>query len=220
MTTVSDITVDDVEFSDNKVGLEVHHSTVTNLEVKDCTFQDNTNYGIRIDSAGVVNGLTVKDSYFDNQKWAGIGSYGYIDGLIIRGCTFINHYFCGIMLGAEFYPHSPVNHYYRNVDIQTSTFENNDIGIDVYVYGSTEHEISDIQLHYCSFIDNEGYGVCFYDFGMKGAYEDVKIDATLNWWGDAHGPSRSMGKAKGHEEVKGDRVSSNVKFAPWLQEEP
>ena len=45
----------------------------------------------------------------------------------------------------------------------------------------------------------------------------ILVTAEANWWGDKRGPSRAMGKAKGHDEVKGAKVSPNVRFAPWLQ---
>jgi nitrous oxidase accessory protein NosD len=45
------------------------------------------------------------------------------------------------------------------------------------------------------------------------------VDATCNWWGNKRGPSRAMGAAEGHDDNKGDRVSPNVKFAPWSKEE-
>ncbi len=56
--------------------------------------------------------------------------------------------------------------------------------------------------------------------GMYNADLDptYKVNAENNWWGDPRGPSRAMGKAKGHDQVKGDRVSPNVRFAPWLKE--
>ncbi len=62
-------------------------------------------------------------------------------------------------------------------------------------------------INYNNIFNNTDYGI----------YTDTAVDATNNWWGDKRGPSRAMGKAKGHDEVKGDSVSPNVKFAPWLK---
>ena len=212
--TVSGSTIEDVEIQGaGSAGMEVHHSTVTNVLVKDCDFEGNTitNYGIRIDSAGVVNDFTVEDSTFDNHVIAGIGSYGYIDGLTVSGSTFTNAW-CGIMLGAEAYGPEYIPKYIRNVDVSFCDFHDNDIGFNVYVYGSLEHEIENINVHYCSITSNNDWGVIFYDFNLD--YEDVVIDARFNWWGDPTGPTRQL--PNGKWVGKGDKVSDNVKFAPWL----
>ena len=44
------------------------------------------------------------------------------------------------------------------------------------------------------------------------------IDATYNWWGHASGPSGADGRTtkKGKEIGKGDAVSANVDWDPWL----
>jgi len=67
-----------------------------------------------------------------------------------------------------------------------------------------------ILINYNNFEGNVVYGV-------ESWTTDSSVDATLNWWGNKRGPSRARGKAKGHDNVKGDRVSPNVKFAPWLR---
>jgi hypothetical protein len=54
------------------------------------------------------------------------------------------------------------------------------------------------------------------NYGVDNSNGVGTIDAENNWWGDKRGPSRAIGKAKGHDSVKGDKVSPNVKFAPWL----
>ena len=68
------------------------------------------------------------------------------------------------------------------------------------------------KVHYNNIHDNGEYGLIVLNAAGK------TVDATLNWWGDPRGPSRAMGKAKGHEDAKGDRVSPGVRFAPWLRE--
>ena len=45
-------------------------------------------------------------------------------------------------------------------------------------------------------------------FGVE-SFTDEDVDATLNWWGDADGPS---GEGPGN----GDAVTTNVSFDPWL----
>ena len=207
--TVSGSIIEDVKIQDaGSAGMEVHHSTVTNILVKDCDFIDNANYGLRIDSAGMVNDFTVDGCTFDTHIEAGIGSYGYIDGLTVTGSYFTEAY-RGMMFGLEYLPYR----YIKNVEVEGSTFEYNYIGINVYVYGTANHEIENIQVHVCSFTDNE-WGVKFTELGMKDVYEDVLIDARFNYWGDETGPARQL--PNGKWVGRGDKVSGNVDFTPWL----
>jgi len=59
------------------------------------------------------------------------------------------------------------------------------------------------EAHYNSIVGNTEYGV------NNTATET--FNATLNWWGNASGPSYSPGTK--------DKVSSNVTYSPWLMEE-
>lgn len=89
--TIRNVTIDNVA-SLNSIasGLEVHHSTVTNLVINDCLFSGNGLHGMRIDSAGVVHGMTITDSHFDGND-AGMTIYGDTDGVVILNSTFNNN---------------------------------------------------------------------------------------------------------------------------------
>lgn len=104
-----------------------------------------------------------------------------------------------------------------SVDIKENEIHDNQIGIkiwsDAYWIDYGVDDPGAPEVHYNNIYDNTEYGLLVVD-----EYPDFRVDATLNWWGDSRGPSRAMGKAKGHDEVKGDRVSSNVRFAPWLKQ--
>ncbi len=70
-------------------------------------------------------------------------------------------------------------------------------------------DVSDItgtSVNYNNFVDNTNYGI----------YNGVAstIDAAYNWWGSPTGPGRKLphGKWVG----KGDKVSDNVDYIPWL----
>lgn len=98
---------------------------------------------------------------------------------------------------------------------------NNDTGIGSMAYDLSwpEHSTpSDTEVHHNNIVGNENFGVkssiWWHDTGEVLAEQ---VDATYNWWGDKRGPSRAMGNAEGHDDVKGDKVSANVKFAPWLR---
>lgn len=81
----------------------------------------------------------------------------------------------------------------------------------IYVSHSTYPPSQNVDIHSNNIYGNTEYGVQDYN-------GDNDVDATRNWWGDKRGPSRAMGEAVGHDNVKGDRVSPNVKFAPWAKE--
>jgi len=56
------------------------------------------------------------------------------------------------------------------------------------------------------------------NFGVNNLVGDVNLDATNNWWGHASGPSGDHGRVNKHGKVigKGDAVSDNVQWNPWL----
>lgn len=207
--TVKDVTIRNCKVTGNKYGIFIHHSTVANWTIVDCECTDNL-HGFRADSGAVVNGLTVTNSKFSDNEEGGIMSYANIDGLTVTGGTFTNNGF-GIMLGAE----SSTPKYIKNVDVTESTFNNNSkspygLGFWIYVYGSYYHEIENINVDDCSFTDNP-HGVGFHDMVGWG-YDDVVINATLNWWGDRRGPG---GNAI-FPESTGDNVTDNVLYDPWI----
>ncbi|RKY63156.1 MAG: hypothetical protein DRQ08_10180 [Candidatus Latescibacterota bacterium] len=64
-------------------------------------------------------------------------------------------------------------------------------------------------VRHCWIYDNTGYG-------LRNVDASVTVDATNNWWGDPSGPY--------HEDLnpdgKGNPVSDNVAFSPWLRTPP
>jgi len=86
----------------------------------------------------------------------------------------------------------------ENVNVKNNTFTGNSIGI--YVFG-TQTELNGITVNFNNFDDNSWYGV-----RNEGG---ETLDATKNWWGANDGPSYAG-------PGKGDRVSDNVDFEPWL----
>jgi hypothetical protein len=110
----------------------------------------------------------------------------------------------------------PSNFVFLPNTIENNTF-NNPCGSGVHYYCGDDYTEDNVSyptdvLRYNNFSGNL-YGVY-----VDGAYSNqIVVDAQENWWGDKSGPSRAMGKAQGHEEVKGDKVSPNVIFAPWLK---
>jgi hypothetical protein len=106
-----------------------------------------------------------------------------------------------------------------------NTFESFDIHNTCY--GFKIEKSDDNFITKCNIHDNYSEGVhicsgCFESTGNKlncnniydnadyGVYKEYtpSVDATGNWWGDAHGPSHSPGN--------GDKVSDNVAYDPYL----
>jgi len=194
-------------------GLRVNGGTVTDWTVEGCTFENILIWGVDVDSGSTVGHLTVIDSDFSTTEdaaffdgvWnqSGIESCGNIDELTVSGCTFT-----GMVNGIRLFWYWSKEYSIDNVDIEGSTFEGTDAGFLFYVPVGG-YAIGDIQIHDCSFADNN-WGVNFDDSGTGDVYEHVVIDATNNWWGSEHGP-----KHDGFPLDGGDAVSDNVDYSNW-----
>jgi hypothetical protein len=83
-----------------------------------------------------------------------------------------------------------------NNTITKSNIHDNAVGVYINSIAQSEGNI----LHCNNIYDNTEYGVYKHD--------PPDVDATGNWWGDAHGPSHSPGS--------GDKISANVAYDPYL----
>ena len=83
------------------------------------------------------------------------------------------------------------------VEITGSTISNNNGGISVYDDGHLVANFNNIAGN-----------------DLAGVYNEAaeEVDATNNWWGDASGPYNETTNPDG----KGDGVSDNVNYDPWL----
>jgi len=87
--------------------------------------------------------------------------------------------------------------------------------------------LSTVEISDCSQIFNNNFGIYVYDDGdliandnniedndVYGVYKEnpPSVDATENWWGDASGPTHAD-----NPDGKGDEVSDNVDYDPWLR---
>lgn len=71
-------------------------------------------------------------------------------------------------------------------------------------------------INYNNIYDNTEYGV--YTYHTTDTTVIPIIDATLNWWGHSSGPGGPYGRINKAENIigKGDSVSDNVDWDPWL----
>lgn len=100
----------------------------------------------------------------------------------------------------------------ENVTIESNELHDNTLGVLVTgASGSGSPEI-----HRNNIEDNEVFGVlnCASWVGAEGTYTpaSVSISATCNWWGHESGPYHDPENLDG----KGNVVSDNVNFTPWL----
>ncbi|MBA7705410.1 hypothetical protein ES703_114238 [subsurface metagenome] len=99
---------------------------------------------------------------------------------------------------------------------------NNDGGIAVMAIDySWEHSTPlDTEVHYNNIVGNINYGVKSGLWGSNtGEVPAEEVDATNNWWGHASGPSGPSGRTNPDDVIigKGDAVSDNVDWDPWLR---
>lgn len=102
--------------------------------------------------------------------------------------------------------------------IRYNDASNNDVGVESAGSLSWETSVpSGTETHYNNIVDNAEFGVASIVWELTGEADEV--DATLNWWGHASGPSGEYGRVNKAGKVigKGDSVSLNVDWDPWLR---
>ena len=106
--------------------------------------------------------------------------------------------------------------------ITGNTLRDNAIGIQLWISGEQPTPYinwggetpTSPQVHYNNIYDNSSYGAI--STNIQGT--PMVMDATNNWWGHASGPSGEFGRVNKAGKVigKGDAVSANVDWDPWL----
>jgi parallel beta-helix repeat protein len=91
--------------------------------------------------------------------------------------------------------------------VQYNRLQHNQYGIGIYCYS---HGAGTNAIQYNNIYGNTEYGVRNFDA--------EPVDATYNWWGHPSGPSGGVVDPSTQEvaDGKGDVVSGNVYFDPWL----
>ena len=93
----------------------------------------------------------------------------------------------------------------QDILITGNTIQNSgDSGINIAEFVI---ETKNVAIHYNNLVGNA-------NFGVKNQVGDITVDATNNWWGSPTGPCRQL--PNGKWVGKGDEVSANVAFVPWL----
>jgi len=177
----------------------------------------NLGYGIQVTYKN--RGIVIEDNMFDNNRQIGVSLYSAMDSSITNN-SFIGHNVHGIYLWNctrfQIYENTIQENRYgiyledsHNNTILKNIISENEIGIyPKSTHWSTLKPSADNDIRYNAYMNNELFGINATK--NKGSI----INATMNWWGDASGPYHPLNNSNG----KGDNVTDDVDFDPWLHE--
>lgn len=218
----------DITFNKNAIVIQ---SGCINIDISGNTMTGGTSmandpYAIYITSTtGSITGNTIENVIGSEDKGKGIsGSSNY--HLLIDDNVIHNTGYDGISFWSNTH-HVTISNNTLSNNAQTYTYgagitikgddltiKYNDITgsghdgivIDTHVLTSVR-----IDINFNNIWGNAGYGVNVKDAGET-------VDATNNWWGHASGPGGDYGRVNKAGKVigKGDAVSENVEWDPWL----
>lgn len=202
--------IDNVEFTEIKYnesgptyqGVAVAVFGTGNVNVSNSTFTEIGRIGVIFFGTGVTNSVFENNTYtgkgdgdfLDYAVEVGAGAYAIITGNTIsdnRGVASSDgSTSAGILVSTFFGPGTEAL-------ITNNIIINNTTGIAV---GFDENDGSTVVANNNDIYNNTNYGV---------STTNAVVDASLNWWGDASGPS-------GAGFGTGDSITENVIFCPWL----
>ncbi len=186
--------------------------------------------GISRDDAAVD--VTIDHNYIASNP-RGISTRG-------GGTTITDNTFYGNGKGIDFHHGDPTAMYFDDYEqpnyptiISGNTFTNDRTSIKLNFRGHQPITVTgnDITEARTVAIETTAWGEDFVNpaihhnniwdnvFGIKNTFAEINLDATNNWWGHASGPSGPGGRTNPAGKVvgKGDAVSDNVDWDPWLR---
>ena len=213
-----------------KLTADIHHNTVTGPGESPCV----PNGILLINGAkGTVSSNTITSHGYTDIEWTACGIATWdVAGVMLENNT-ISDSGSGIGLSGEsgvsgttgtiiqnntitgaergIYLECPDT---TNNIITSNDLSGNDYGIylggpDSPTYDAGEEVGLGNEAHNNDIVGNTEYGVANFN-------PDISFDATYNYWGHPSGPGRDKGKGKGKGPGRGDRVSENVRYQPWL----
>jgi len=218
---------------------------ILNNIVKPPTIEGPHNNNIQIGdgTTGTIIGNEVSGAFLESGDWSGSGIIVAGSSNVVATNNHVDDCEGGIQIvGYAEYRGGPAaedtlieNNLVENCDagisvqgnsigtiIRHNDVLNNDVGIESMAYDiSWDHSTpSGTEVRYNNIVGNTDYGVrsviYWHDTGEVPAEE---VDATNNWWGHASGPSGPDGRTNPDDVVigKGDAVSDNVDWNPWLR---
>lgn len=230
------LTISDSAIDDNDIGLEVYTANtdpssgnLTDVTIKNTTFNENSRKGIYTEtlSNAVLQGLTIENSgtNSDYRFNAGIDinlKYGDYQDITISDTTVTgvtegdppnDRFPVGITIKARqdgsTYGGNPAT--LSGVTLNGLVVRDNPNGIRFGEPDKSAYGLQDASVTGSNIEENDVYGL--------NNEVDVEVDGTDNWWGHASGPGGPDGRRNpaGREVGKGDDITGDVTFDPWLR---
>jgi hypothetical protein len=223
--TVEDCIIKNIKANHIYLGRGIVLLAGTSNTIARCEFRDIQRIGILVrgnvestDPIAYIEDCTYtgkgSGDWLDYGIEFGGGGSGTVDGCDISACTGVA-YDDSTSAGGVAYDDSTSAGIYATdyfgtgtvVTVENSILTGNTDGIAV---GYLDTDATVLTAHYNNINGNTGYGIS--NVGT------VEVNAENNWWGHASGPSGPDGRTSGSgkEIGKGDAVSANVDWNPWL----
>jgi len=223
--------ITNINITNTEVGIQLAYSS--NNTITNCNAYNNSRSGIYLyrSSNNQITNCSIYNNYGGLCLW-------FSSDNIIANCKVYNNFRYGLCLW------SSSNNYVTNCNVYNNSREGvsfiggssnyiincnvyNNSRYGIYLWMSSSNQItncniyntsdtgiyvdqsSNTKIHYCNIYNNTDYGI--YNNNSELMYQ---VNATYNWWGDASGPYHPITNPHG----KGDRISSNVLYKPWLTE--
>ena len=188
----------------------IYFSGANNLSINNCTIADITEGAI----SGWGNSISISNChiYGGVPTGKGIILMGLVSEIKIKNCT-IRNLDTGIDIQApkniliencsieNCYEKGISLNFCSNISIKSCSILSNEIG--VYVFSDSEK----IVLTMCDLYTNRVYAI------QNRNSKSVNVTANIVFWGHASGPYHQTKNEGG----KGDNISENVDFNPWLR---
>jgi len=220
--------------------IEVH---ILNNIVMPPTIEPPNNNNIQVGdgTTGTIIGNEVSGANLESPDWSGSGILVAGSSNVVVSENYVHNCEGGIQIVGYEYKDAPaVDNIIENnivkdsetgISVQGDSIGtiiryndvlNNDIGIGslAFDYPWQQATPSGTEIYLNNIVGNKNYGVKSSVWFWKGTGEVLaeEVNATKNWWGHASGPSGLNGRVNpdGKEVGKGDAVSTNVDWDPWL----
>lgn len=236
--TIGTLQISNTQVSQNGGhGLFLANTTITSLSIVDSNFdgsQTNGYCGITFGTtASNIGALSMTGGSLSGNKGGGlyvVQAPSQFGSILLNGVDIYNNSESGIMLGGNALTGALTvencllqGNGWEHLDLSGGWFQKFSVTGNTFISGNTFNPGPWCAL-YIGNLGEFGGEVAVHqndfltgNWGINNNTSKV-VNATNNWWGNKRGPSRAMGAAEGHDENKGDRVSPNVKFAPWSKE--
>jgi hypothetical protein len=216
----------EIKNSPSNHGIHLRDGSVSNMTLENVTISGNFNQGFQITDNATVTDLAIDGGSMTSNKWgfltrastlsnllfdgvelknnsAGSGlslASGTVNGFTVKNCLFENNAWEHLDLGIGWIGVATLS----NGLIQYNTFKSG-AGTSIWIATNAVIDVNTIEVSQNNFLS-----------GVHGVFNDGTslLNAKNNWWGDITGPYHPTTNPHG----KGDKVSDNVDYNPWLHQ--